>query len=470
MAERAGMAGGRFEGAADAMFRAFNDSLRFDWRLAEADVTGSIAWAEALHEARVLSASELAQITRALEDVREEVSQHLLPPLDSGAEDVHSWVEMRLVAMVGNLGKKLHTGRSRNDQVATDLRLWTRGEIAARRAEIRDLQLALIEIGEREARAPFPGYTHLQPAQPIVFGHWCLAYVEMLSRDAERFAGADARADACPLGCAALAGTAYPIDRAKLAARLGFSRPCANSLDAVSDRDFVVEALAAAALCAVHLSRFAEDLIVYASREFGLVAFDDGVTSGSSLMPQKKNPDALELIRGKAGRIFGAHAGLLMTLKGTPLTYNKDQQEDKEPIFGAMDQLSMCLRVAARVVRGMTLHREACRAAAAAGYTNATELADYLVRRGVPFRDAHTQAARVVNEAVAQGLALEAMPLEMIRTHAPAAGEDVYSHLTIEAALARRAVHGGTSPERVGEALAAARAGLNVADSVSRGD
>ena len=461
MAERSGMAGGRFADDADALFRAFNDSLRFDWRLAQADITGSIAWARALNGAGVLTAAEATKLTAALEDLRTEVAEHPSPPLDSGAEDVHSWVESRLVMMVGDLGKKLHTGRSRNDQVATDLRLWVREQIAARRGEIRDLQLALIDLGHREAHTPFPGYTHLQPAQPIVFGHWCHAYVEMLSRDAARFEGADARADACPLGAAALAGTAYAIDRQALAMSLGFTRPCANSLDAVSDRDFVVESLAAAALCAVHLSRFAEDIIIYASREFGLIVLDDGVTSGSSLMPQKKNPDALELIRGKSGRITAAHASLLMTLKGTPLTYNKDQQEDKEPIFESMEHLSMCLRMAARVVRGITLHREACATAAAAGYTNATELADYLVRKGVAFRDAHSQAARIVTDAIAMDKPLLDLPMEVIRRHAPVAMEDVFDHLTLDAALARRAVAGGTSPTRVIEALDKARAALD---------
>ena len=334
------MWGGRFDGRADPLFRAFNDSLAVDWRLAAEDVAGSIAGAHALLGAGVLTEEETTALVGELESLGAEVADHPEPPLDSGAEDVHTWVEARLVERLGALGKKLHTGRSRNDQVATDLRLWAREAVAARVEEIRAVERALLDLADRERATAMPGYTHLQRAQPILFAHWCLSYVEMLERDAERFIDAGRRLNLCPLGSGALAGTAYPVDRARIAADLGFDGPTRNSLDAVGDRDFAIEILAAASLSAVHLSRIGEDLTLFASSEFGLVSLDDGVSSGSSIMPQKRNPDATELIRGKCGRIVGAHLGLLVTVKGTPGGYQKDLQEDKAALFGAMDDLS----------------------------------------------------------------------------------------------------------------------------------
>ena len=415
VASGAALWGGRFEGAADPLFRRFNDSLRFDYRLAKQDIFGSICWAKALGQAGVLLSHEVESLGAALKELGEQVANDPELPLKSKEEDIHSWVESELIKKLGPLGKKLHTGRSRNDQVATDLRLWVVDEVAGRSDELGALRRALVDLAAREQGTVLPGYTHLQRAQPVLFAHWALAYFEMLGRDTERFAVARNSAARSPLGSAALAGTAYPVDRVRLAADLGFTSPTANSLDGVSDRDFVVEAIGAAALCAVHLSRMAEDLILYMSQEFAFVEMSDAVTSGSSLMPQKKNPDAMELIRGKAGRIIGAQVTLLTTIKGLPLAYNKDLQEDKEPLFDAMENLSMCVRMATRVIEGLKVDRERCRKAAAGGYTNATELADYLVGKSVPFREAHDVVGKIVRHAIAKGANLEELPLADFR-------------------------------------------------------
>lgn len=460
------MWGGRFDKAPDALFRAFNDSLPVDWRLVDCDIEGSIAWAVALEGAGVLSGAERSRLIEALEAVRKEAAGILAPPVESGAEDVHSWVEMNLIQRVGDLGKKLHTGRSRNDQVATDLRLWVRRGIGQRLAELASLRRALIDAAERYADAPMPGYTHLQLAQPVLAGHWLLAHEEMLARDATRFADAARRADECPLGSGALAGTAYRIDREALARSLGFSRATRNSLDAVSDRDFVLETLAACEHVALHLSRLAEELIIFSSTEFGIVRMDDGVTSGSSLMPQKKNPDAMELIRGKCGRVVAARVALLTTLKGLPLAYNKDLQEDKRALFEAMDETSLCVRMAMRAIDGMELDRARCEQAANAGYTCATDLADYLVERGVPFRDAHHVVGRIVTEAIGMGLPLGKVPLDVLRRHSRAIGPDVFERLNVRAVIARRDVPGGTAELRVRSALVAARQRLETEGGV----
>lgn len=470
---QAGMWGGRFEEAAHPLFRAFNDSLRFDYRLAAHDLAGSIAWADALRGAGVLTDDEAARLIDAMKDLMREVRENPRAPLAEAAppaappqahaldEDVHSWIERRLTERLGPLGKKLHTGRSRNDEVATALRLWVRDELDARLAELRDLRRAMIDLATRELDTPLAGYTHLQRAQPIVWGHWALAYEAMLARDSDRLADARRRVNVCPLGSAALAGTTFPVDRHAIAAALEFDGITTNSLDAVSDRDFVVETIAALALAAVHLSRLGEDLIIYSSGEFAIVEMSDRVTSGSSLMPQKKNPDACELLRGKAGRIIGAHTTLCIALKGLPLAYNKDLQEDKEALFDAMGQASMCLRVAAVVVDGLKVRREASRAAALGGYSNATELADYLVGKGVPFREAHDTTGRVVREAIARGVPLEALPLEAMRAIDARIGADVLRVLTVEACLARRDIPGGTAVSRVTQALAQAAARLD---------
>jgi argininosuccinate lyase len=455
-----GMASGRFDKAADPLFREINDSLGFDYRLLKQDIAGSQAWARALRRAGVLTEAELSKLSSALADLAHLADESPDAPLGSGQEDVHSWVESELIKAVGDLGKKLHTGRSRNDQVATDVRLWVREQIDARIAEIKTAQRSLLGLAEREVQTFFPGYTHLQRAQPLLLPHWCLAYFEMLGRDVARLADARRRVNVCPLGSGALAGTAYQIDRHTLAKDLGFDGPTANSLDAVGDRDFVLETLSATTTCAVHLSRLAEELILYCTSEFGLVAFDDSVTSGSSLMPQKKNPDALELMRGKCGRIIGAHTALAVTLKGLPLAYNKDMQEDKEPLFDAIASLSLCLRIVPRVLDGMTVNRGACRTAAAGGYSNATELADYLVGKGIPFRDAHDAVGKIVRRAIELGKPLEEMPIAEMQGIAPAVGMDVFDALSLEASVARRNVHGGTGPRAVATAIAEARGRL----------
>lgn len=451
---------GRFAQAADPLFREFNDSLPFDCLLVREDIEGSVAWAEAIRDAGVLTSDECARVCTALREILLAVES--TPTLISEAddEDVHSWVERELVARVGDLGKKLHTGRSRNDQVATDLRLWVRREIGVRLGEIESAISSLLALADRERETVFPGYTHLQRAQPVLFGHWCLAYAEKLLRDRDRLEDAAQRAGQCPLGSGALAGTAYPIDRVALAERLGFDGPTANSLDAVSDRDFVVETLAAITLCAVHLSRFAEDLIFYSSAEASFVELPDGVTSGSSLMPQKKNPDALELIRGKTGRQVGHLVAILVALKGLPLAYNKDLQEDKEGLFDAMRQLSMCLRMVPRVLDGLKVNREISKTAAEGGYSNATELADYLVSKGIPFRDAHHTTGRLVRTALAEHKPLEGLAVEQMASVEPKIGDDVYVALTVEKALSKRDVPGGTAPARVVEGIAGTRRAL----------
>ncbi len=448
-----GLWGGRFAAHGDPLFRRFNDSLAFDRRLVREDIEGSAAWARAIAHAGVITPGELGALLTALEDVLEHATRHPESIEQADDEDVHSWVERELVARVGDLGKKLHTGRSRNDQVATDLRLWTLKQLAERRREADAVIASLLALADRERDTVFPGYTHLQRAQPVLFAHWCLAYVEMLTRDIERMGDTARRAGFCPLGSGALAGTAYPIDRMRLARDLGFTAPTGNSLDAVSDRDFVAESLSAAALCAMHLSRLAEDIIFYATGEAGLVELSDAVTSGSSLMPQKKNPDALELIRGKSGRIVGSLMTLLTVLKGLPLAYNKDLQEDKEPLFDAMDHLSLSLRVLTVVLDGMTVRRDRAREAALGGYSNATELADYLVAKGVPFRDAHHDVGRLVREAIGDSTPLEGLSIERMAKVNPRIGADVFVALTVDSALAKRDVPGGTAPAQVSDSI-----------------
>ncbi len=453
--------GGRFEGEGDPLFKEFNDSLRFDYRLAQEDIEGSIAWARALEKAGVLNAGELSRMVVALEEIAEVAACEPETVRAGNDEDIHAWVEARLIERIGELGKKLHTGRSRNDQVATDLRLWTRRQIEQRRREIGEGRAALVRLAEKEAETVIPGYTHLQRAQPVLFGHWCLAYCEMLARDDQRFADTYRRAGECPLGAAALAGTAYPIDRHALAESLDFDKPAANSLDAVSDRDFVVEALSTSTLCAVHLSRMAEDIIFYASGEAGFVELSDSMTSGSSIMPQKKNPDAMELVRGKTGRVLGSLVSLVVTLKGLPLAYNKDMQEDKVPLFDAMDDLSLCLRVIPAVLDGLSIRHEIARRAAEAGYSNATELADYLAAKGVPFRQAHESVGRIVRLAIEKNMPLEALPLDEMQAISPEIGEDVREHLTIEALLSKRDILGGTAPNQVRAAIERAKATMD---------
>ncbi|MGL4486811.1 MAG: argininosuccinate lyase [Yersinia sp. (in: enterobacteria)] len=453
--------GGRFSQAADQRFKQFNDSLRFDYRLAEQDIMGSVAWSKALVTVGVLTAAEQQQLEQALSVLLEEVRADPQAILNSDAEDIHSWVETKLIDKVGDLGKKLHTGRSRNDQVATDLKLWCKFQITELHTAVRQLQQALVITAEANQDAVMPGYTHLQRAQPVTFAHWCLAYTEMLSRDESRLQDTLKRLDVSPLGSGALAGTAYAIDREQLAGWLGFAAATRNSLDSVSDRDHVVELLANASIGMVHLSRFAEDLIFFNSGEAAFIDLSDRVTSGSSLMPQKKNPDALELIRGKCGRVQGALIGMMTMLKGLPLAYNKDMQEDKEGLFDALDTWLDCLHMAALVLDGIQVKNLRCKEAAEQGYANATELADYLVAKGVPFREAHHIVGEAVVEAIRQGNALEALSLADLQKFSAVIGNDVYPILALQSCLDKRVAKGGVSPPQIAFAIAEAKTRLS---------
>ncbi|TCP93435.1 argininosuccinate lyase [Cricetibacter osteomyelitidis] len=450
--------GGRFTQAADQRFKDFNDSLRFDYRLAEQDIDGSVGWSKALVSVGVLTADEQQQLEQALNELKAEVLENPEAILQDDAEDIHSWVESKLIDKVGNLGKKLHTGRSRNDQVALDIKLWCKKQVTELQKSVRQLQIKLVETAESNQESVMPGYTHLQRAQPITFAHWCMAYVEMLDRDYSRLNDAYNRMNSCPLGSGALAGTAYAVDREQLAKDLGFSFATRNSLDSVSDRDHIIELLSIAALSMTHLSRFAEDMIIFNSGEANFVELSDRVTSGSSLMPQKKNPDACELIRGKAGRVIGALQGMLVTVKGLPLAYNKDMQEDKEGIFDALDTWHDCLDMATLVLEDIKVNVERTRNSALKGYSNATELADYLVAKGVPFRDSHHIVGETVVYAIKQGKALEGLTIPEFRQFSDVVGDDVYEILSLQSCLDKRCAKGGVSPLRVAEAIAEAKA------------
>jgi argininosuccinate lyase len=453
--------GGRFKGEPDSDFARFNASFSFDRRLIEADVEASVAHAEALASAGILTEIEAAQITTGLIEVlrraRDEPGY-----LDSrDAEDVHSFVEAELVAAIGETGYKLHTGRSRNDQVATDLRLFLRGQIDSTLALVRDLQRAVIELARANQNCVIPGYTHLQRAQPILLAHYLLGYFEMLARDGERLREIRGRVNRLPLGAGALAGSGFDLDRELVARRLGFDGVCRNSVDAVSDRDFVIEFVGAAAIAMVHLSRLAEDLIIYSTAEFGFIELGDAVSTGSSLMPQKKNPDSLELIRGKAGRVFGHHAALLATLKGLPLAYNKDMQEDKEALFDTIDTLAGSLSVMTTVLRNITINEARMRDAATSGYLNATDLADYLVRKGLEFRKAHEVVGRVVMHSIESRKRLDEVPLEELRRFSSLFDTDCYQSIELASSLESKKLAGGTSPDQVARRLAEAWAELS---------
>jgi argininosuccinate lyase len=447
--------GGRFSGKADPGFAEFNNSFRFDRRLFEVDVKASIAYCAALERAGVVSPAEAGAIRKGLESIAESGVE-----AGSEAEDVHSYVEARLVELIGDVGRKLHTGRSRNDQVATDFRLWMREAIGDLEGLVRETQTALVDFAEGNRDVVIPGYTHLQRAQPVLLAHWCLAYFEMLARDRERLAETRRRVNVLPLGSAALAGTSFPLDREELAASLGFEAVSRNSLDAVSDRDFCVEFLSDCSLVMVHLSRLAEDIILYATSEFGFFVLGDAIATGSSLMPQKKNPDSMELVRGKAGRVFGDLTSVLAMLKGLPLAYNKDMQEDKEAVFDAFDTVSACLQVTSTVMHNLAVNRDRARAAASSGYMNATELADYLVRKGLPFRTAHEVVGRIVMHAIEAGKELDELSVAEFREFSPLFAEDVHVALALEQTLKSKAQLGGTSPELLAAALAQARQSL----------
>ncbi len=457
--------GGRFTQAADTRFKEFNDSLRFDYRLAEQDIVGSIAWSKALLSVNVLSVDEQQKLELALNELKLEVLEDPNKILKSDAEDIHSWVEQQLINKVGDLGKKLHTGRSRNDQVATDLKLWCRQQGQQLLLTLDKLQSKMVDVAAEHQATVLPGYTHLQRAQPVTFAHWCLAYVEMFERDYSRLNDALNRLDTCPLGSGALAGTAYEIDREQLASHLGFARATRNSLDSVSDRDHVMELMSIASISMLHLSRMAEDMIFYNSGEAGFIELADTVTSGSSLMPQKKNPDALELIRGKTGRVYGAMSAMMMTVKALPLAYNKDMQEDKEGLFDALDTWHDCIEMAGLCFEGIKVNGERTLEAAQQGHANATELADYLVAKGIPFREAHHIVGVAVVAAIEKGCALEAMSLDELKVFSDVIEDDVYQILTIESCLEKRSALGGVAPKQVAYAVEQAKLRLSERDA-----
>ena len=460
MSEGKKLWGGRFKGSADMHFTAFNNSFRFDVQLLDVDVEASRAYCTALSRAGVITSEEADAILDGLQTILEN-AQFDPAYLATDAEDVHSFVEARLVGLIGDVGKKLHTGRSRNDQVATDFRLWIRNAIDSLTENVRNTQTALVDFAESNRSIAIPGYTHLQRAQPVLLAHWCLAYFEMLARDVARLREVRSRVNVLPLGSAALAGTSLNIDRDALARELGFDRVSTNSLDAVSDRDFVIEFLSACALVMTHLSRLAEDIILYCTSEFGLFELGDAVATGSSLMPQKKNPDSMELVRGKTGRVFGHLHAMLTTMKGLPLAYNKDMQEDKEAVFDTFDTVSDCLQISSTVLRNLTVNAERASAAASTGYMNATELADYLVRKGIPFREAHEVVGRVVMYALEQQKELQELELEELTKFSSQISSDVFECLTLERTLSAKSATGGTAPPTVERALIAARMSLS---------
>ena len=457
---------GRFSEPVSELVKRYTASVSFDQRMAAQDIRGSLAHARMLARQGIIGTQDLVEIERGMAQIAGEIERgEFAWNLDD--EDVHLNIEKRLTALVGDAGKRLHTGRSRNDQVATDIRLWLRDAIDRILGLIAEFQARLLEVAETHAGTPLPGFTHLQVAQPVTFGHHLMAYFEMSRRDAERFADCRKRVNRLPLGSAALAGTSYPIDREFVASELGFDEVCYNSLDAVSDRDFAIEFCAASALLMTHLSRLSEELILWMSPRVGFIDLADRFCTGSSIMPQKKNPDVPELVRGKTGRVNGSLVALLTLMKGQPLAYNKDNQEDKEPLFDTADMVIDTLRIYADMIGGIRVKAEAMRGALSQGYATATDLADYLVKKGLPFRDAHEAVALAVRAAEVKGCDLPQFTLDELRiamAHVPGAaerlGEDVFGVLTVEGSLASRKHIGGTAPEQVRAAVARARIGL----------
>ncbi|MCD0491606.1 argininosuccinate lyase [Chromobacterium violaceum] len=450
---------GRFSEPVSELVKHYTASIGFDYRLAEVDIEGSLAHAAMLNRSGVLSDADLEAIRRGMADILDEIRAGKLE-WSVDLEDVHMNIERRLTDRIGDAGKRLHTGRSRNDQVATDIRLWLRGEIDATVHLLAGLQSSLLELAERHADTVMPGFTHLQVAQPVTFGHHLLAYVEMLARDAERMLDCRKRVNRLPLGAAALAGTTYPIDRHYTAELLGFDDVCHNSLDAVSDRDFAIEFTAAASLAMLHLSRLSEELILWMSPRVGFIDIADRFCTGSSIMPQKKNPDVPELVRGKSGRVVGHLIALITLMKAQPLAYNKDNQEDKEPLFDTVDTLQTTLRIYADMMRGVTVKPEAMRAAVLQGYATATDLADYLVKKGLPFRDSHEVVALAVRHAEGLGVDLADLPLAKLREFSALIEDDVFGVLTPEGSLAQRDHVGGTAPAQVRAQIARHRGRL----------
>jgi argininosuccinate lyase len=450
---------GRFAEPLDALTQRFNASVSFDCRLAEFDIQGSLAHARMLARCKLISAADLAAIERGLVAIDAEVRAGTFP-WSIEREDVHLNIEARLTDLVGEAGKRLHTARSRNDQIATDIRLWLRAEIDGLTGLLKRVREALLDLAEKHVDTLMPGFTHMQVAQPVSFAHHLMAYFEMFGRDTERLADCRRRTNRLPLGAGALAGTSFPIDRESVARELGFDGVCENSLDAVSDRDFAVEFLATSALAMTHVSRLAEELVIWMNPRFGFVDIADRFCTGSSIMPQKKNPDVPELMRGKTGRVYGALVALLTVMKGQPLAYNKDNQEDKEPLFDTADTLRDVLAILAELLRGVTPRPERMRAALAEGFATATDLADYLVRKGLAFRDAHEAVARAVRAAEQAGKDLSQLTTAELRAFSPLVGDDVHAVLTVEGSVASRRHIGGTAPETVRAAIARGRTRL----------
>jgi argininosuccinate lyase len=444
------------------LVKRYTASVDFDRRLWRADIAGSLAHAEMLAAQGVIGAQDLADIRRGMAQIGDEIESGRFE-WKLELEDVHLNIEARLTALVGDAGKRLHTGRSRNDQVATDVRLWLRGEIDDLALHLAEMQRALVEQAAGHAETVMPGFTHMQVAQPVSFAHHLLAYVEMFARDAERLVDLRRRVNRLPLGAAALAGTSYPLDRERVAAALGFEGVCQNSLDAVSDRDFALEFSAFAAICMVHVSRLAEEIVLWMSQNFGFINLADRYCTGSSIMPQKRNPDVAELARGKSGRVVGHLMSLITLMKGQPLTYNKDNQEDKEPLFDSVDTLRDTLRIMAEMVAGIVVHVDAMERAALRGYATATDLADYLVKKGLPFRDAHEAVAHAVKLALQQGVDLAELPLATLKGFHPAIGDDVYAVLTLRGSMNARKLLGGTAPVQVHAQIERHRARLAAA-------
>ena len=437
----------------------YTASVGFDRRLAAADIAGSLAHAEMLAAQNVISTDDHAAIQRGMAQIGADIEAGRFE-WKLELEDVHLNIEARLTQLVGDAGKRLHTGRSRNDQVATDVRLWLRGEIDQLAVLLVAMQRALVTAAEPHTETILPGYTHLQVAQPVSFAHHLLAYVEMFARDAERLADVRKRVNRLPLGAAALAGTSYPLDRDRVAKTLSFDGVCANSLDAVSDRDFALEFAAWAAITMMHVSRLAEEIVLWMSQNFGYIDLADRYCTGSSIMPQKRNPDVAELARGKTGRVYGHLMGLLTLMKGQPLTYNKDNQEDKEPLFDTVDTLAATLRIMAEMVAGIVVKPDAMALAAKKGYATATDLADYLVKKGLPFRDAHEVVAHAVKVGLSRGVDLADLPLDVLKTFHATIEDDVYALLSLRGSLDARQVQGGTAPARVREQIASHKARL----------
>ncbi|MBP8310180.1 MAG: argininosuccinate lyase [Burkholderiaceae bacterium] len=447
---------GRFSEPVSELVKRYTASVDFDQRLALYDIQGSLAHADMLHACGLLSEADLDAISNGMARIRTDIENGSFR-WSIDLEDVHLNIEKRLTDLAGDAGKRLHTARSRNDQVATDIRLWLRAQIDITVRLLCDLQRSLLDVAQLHAGTIMPGFTHLQVAQPVTFGHHLMAYVEMFARDVERMTDCRRRVNRLPLGAAALAGTSYPIDRERVARTLGFEGVCENSLDAVSDRDFAIEFCAGAALVMTHISRLSEELVIWMSPRVGFIDLADRFCTGSSIMPQKKNPDVPELARGKSGRVTGHLMGLLMLMKGQPLAYNKDNQEDKEPLFDTVDTLHETLRIFADMIPGIEVRAERMRQAAFEGFSTATDLADYLVRRGLPFRDAHEVVARAVRDAAGKNRDLSELSLDELRAFSPEIGDDVFESLTLEGSVASRKHIGGTAPDQVRAAIQRAR-------------